>query len=375
MIRMVSFFGVLFCCILLNTARGQVCSDKMADSAVKALYKNLFTLQHQFTIFGHQDALAYGVGWKGISKQSDVKSVAGDYPGIYGWDIGHLELQSLNNIDNVSFRKMKQYIREGYQRGGVITISWHLHNPLTGGSSWDTTHGTIASILPGGNKHELFKTWLDRVAAFMNGLKDNNGQFIPVLFRPFHELTGNWFWWCKNVSTAVEFRSLWRFSVNYLRKDKGIHHLLYVYNTANFDNDADFLERYPGDDVVDLVSFDMYQHGKKEDKQEFIDAMRKQIRILCNVAAEKNKIAALAETGMEAVPDNEWWTGVLWPVIEDVPLSYVLVWRKYGYMQPKKKMHYYAPLLGQLSADNFKKFTTNPRILLEKGVKMKKVYQ
>ncbi|MBK8140483.1 MAG: hypothetical protein IPK57_05390 [Chitinophagaceae bacterium] len=86
----------------------------------------------------------------------------------------------------------------------------------------------------------------------------------------------------------------------------------------------------------------MYQHGKKEDKQEFIDAMRKQIRILCNVAAEKNKIAALAETGMEAVPDNEWWTGVLWPVIKDFPLSYVLVWRNLAICN--KKMHYYAPL-------------------------------
>ena len=180
MISRVCFF-LLLCCMLLNTARGQVCSDKMADSAVKVLYKNLFTLQHQFTIFGHQDALAYGVGWKGISKQSDVKSVAGDYPGIYGWDIGHLELQSLHNIDNVSFSKMKQYIREGYQRGGVITISWHLHNPLTGGSSWDTAHGTIASVLPGGHKHELFKTWLDRVAVFMNGLKDNNGKLSTFI--------------------------------------------------------------------------------------------------------------------------------------------------------------------------------------------------
>jgi beta-mannanase len=84
-------------------------------------------------------------------------------------------------------------------------------------------------------------------------MKDKYGNPIPVLFRPFHELTGNWFWWCKNVCTPDEFKALWRFTVSYLREQKR-----YVYNTAGFANESDFMASYPGDDMVDVVSFDQY---------------------------------------------------------------------------------------------------------------------
>lgn len=369
--------GLYLLLLFTNQAAAQSCSDTAADSRTNIFFKRLLQLQEHHTVFGHQDALAYGVGWKGISGNSDVKAVAGDYPGLYGWDIGHLEMQKEANLDNVSFRDMKKYIREGFERGGIITISWHLRNPLTGGSAWDTAKGTVASVLPGGNRHEIFKKWLDQVAGFMHDLKDKYGKPIPVLFRPFHELTGNWFWWCKNVCTPDEFKALWRFTVSYLREQKKVHHLLYVYNTAGFSSASDFMASYPGDDMVDVVSFDQYQHktGTNADRQGFIDEMERKLTILCQVASRRKKIAALAETGLEAVPDRQWWTAALWPVIKDFSLAYVLVWRNHGYMPSIRRMHYYAPYPGQQSAQDFRKMTKYPRMLLEKGVRKLNVYQ
>lgn len=369
--------GLFILLLFGDQAAAQSCSDTAADDRTNRVFKQLLKLQERYTVFGHQDALAYGVGWKGISGNSDVKAVAGDYPGLYGWDIGHLEMQKEANLDNVSFRDMKKYIREGFERGGIITISWHLRNPLTGGSAWDTAKGTVASVLPGGNRHEIFKTWLDQVAGFMHDLKDKYGKPIPVLFRPFHELTGNWFWWCKNVCTPDEFKALWRFTVSYLREQKKVHHLLYVYNTAGFTSESDFMASYPGDDMVDVVSFDQYQHktGTGADRQGFIDDMKRKLTILCQVASRRNKIAALAETGLETVPDRQWWTAVLWPVIKDFSLAYVLVWRNHGYMPSIRRMHYYAPYPGQQSAQDFKKMTKYPRMLLEKGIRKINVYQ
>lgn len=369
--------GLFILLLFADQVAAQSCSDTAADDRTKMFFKQLLKLQERYTVFGHQDALAYGVGWKGISGNSDVKAVTGDYPGLYGWDIGHLEMQKEANLDNVSFRDMKKYIREGFERGGIITISWHLRNPLTGGSAWDTAKGTVASVLPGGNRHEIFKTWLDQVAGFMHDLKDKYGKPIPVLFRPFHELTGNWFWWCKNVCTPDEFKALWRFTVSYLREQKKVHHLLYVYNTAGFTSESDFMASYPGDDMVDVVSFDQYQHktGTGADRQGFIDDMKRKLTILCQVASRRNKIAALAETGLETVPDRQWWTAVLWPVIKDFSLAYVLVWRNHGYMPSIRRMHYYAPYPGQQSAQDFKKMTKYPRMLLEKGIRKINVYQ
>jgi len=374
------FFLIIL--LSLSIAKAQELIDPKATKETKALYKNLYQLSEKYTLFGHQDDLAYGVKWdhrthrmsnkKEAHPMSDIKDVVNDYPAVYGWDLGYIEKNSPTNIDGVSFDKMRAYIQQGYNRGGVITLSWHFDNPLTGGSTWDTTQRTVATILPGGAKHELFKIWLDRAATFMKTLTGSKGEAIPLLFRPFHELNGDWFWWGKNKATAEEFVSIWKFTVNYLRNEKGLHNLIIVYNTNNFVDEAEFLEKYPGDDFADVLSFDKYQFNA--DGQEFIRSTRKELQTLVRIAKAKNKLSAFAETGYEALPDAHWWTKTLWPTIKDIPISYVLVWRNAGYMPSMKKMHYYAPYKGQISASDFKKFYQIPTVLFEKTTRKKNLY-
>ena len=175
-------------------------ANKNATKGTANLYRNLKQLATKGFMFGHQDDLAYGVEWRYQQGRSDIKDATGDYPAVYGWDLGGIEMGSKNNLDGVPFEQMKQFIKDGYERGGIVTISWHLRSPIGAEKgAWDTTHGTVKAILPGGDKHELYKTWLDKVADFIGSLKGDKGEAIPVLFRPYHELTGNWFWWCRNA--------------------------------------------------------------------------------------------------------------------------------------------------------------------------------
>lgn len=365
-------------CMLQGCGLGFVMAQKLSHTTptpqTAALYRNLFKLSQKYILFGHQDDLAYGVNWKYEAGKSDVKAVAGDYPAVYGWDIGRIEHAATHNIDGVPFDKMRTYIKEGYKRGGVITISWHFDNPLTGGSAWDTTRNTVKAILPGGNKHQLYLQWLDRAATFLLSLKGDKGEYIPILFRPFHELTGHWFWWGSTTTTPEELKQIWCFTADYLRKTKKLNHLIMVYNTNDFKNEADFLQRYPGDEYVDVLSFDTYQFDINK-KQDFIQKIRSQSATLTKLAAEKKKLAAFAETGFENIPDPQWWTGTLWPAIKDYPLSYVLVWRNAGYMPSSKKMHYYAPYKDENSSADFKKFSQNPKVLFEKKLQARKIYQ
>ncbi|GAB2823734.1 glycoside hydrolase family 26 protein [Ferruginibacter profundus] len=351
--------------------------DKDASKATKALYTNLKDLAAKGYLFGHQDDLAYGVNWRYEKDRSDVKEVCGDYPAIYGWDLGGLErANNDNNIDGVPFKKMKQFIKEGYQRGGVITLSWHLDNPLTGGGAWDTTHGTVASVLPGGANHELYKSWLDKVAGFILSLKGDNKELIPVLFRPFHELTGTWFWWGTNNCVADQFKILWRFTNYYLKEVKKCHNLLYVYNTGgDFKTKEEYLDRYPGNDVVDIISFDSYQYGDPSKEDWFIKNTGLALDILDSAAAATHKLTAIAETGFEAVPYATWWTEVLQKAIGNHNLSYVLVWRNHGYNEYMKKMHYYAPYKGQVSEKDFIKFYEAGKTLFEKDAAKENLYQ
>jgi hypothetical protein len=371
----ISILLVLLFLVAPVSVFAQIMVDASATPLTKKAYASLFEIQKRGVVFGHQDDLAYGVGWKYIDGNSDIKLITGEYPGIYGWDIAHIEKKPTTNIDKVPFDKIKRYIVEGFDRGGLITISWHAPNPLTGGDAWDTTHGTVASILPNGQKHQQYIQWLDRVTAFLQALKTKEGIQIPILFRPFHELTGNWFWWCKNSCSPDEFKQLWRFTVSYLRDKRQLHHLIYVYNTADFGSSTEFLERYPGDEWVDVLSFDRYQFEGKNGTALFNEVMTNQLTILNQVAIQKNKPVALAETGYEAIPDPTWWTTTLYPLLKKYPLAFVLVWRNHGFMPSTGKMHHYAPYPGHLSEADFKKFHSFPEIFFETKIRELKIYE
>ena len=343
-------------------------ADKNSTQETNFLYQKLYQIKTKGFLFGHQDDLAYGVNWKYEANRSDIKDVVGDYPAVYGWDIAGIEKDSKNNIDGIPFDKMRQFIQEANERGGVNTISWHLDNPMTGKNAWDNSSKSISSILPKGENHQKFTAWLDKAAVFLLSLKDKNGKNIPVLFRPYHELTGGWFWWGKGNCTTEDFKTLWKFTFEYIQK-KGVHNLIYIYNTGGFNSKEAFLANYPGDNYADILSFDSYQNNDDKEGQKFITEVQNQLKIINEIGIEKHKLIAVAEAGYEAVPDAKWWTGTLTKAIGDYKISYILLWRNHGWQEKEQKMHYYAPYSGQLSEKDFVDFYNLDKTLFEKDIK------
>lgn len=331
------------------------CSSSRTPEA-ENLLKNLKTTSSRGIMFGHQDDTVYGIGWEGESGKSDVKSVCGEYPAVISFDLGHLELGDSLNLDGVAFDKIRQEIINQYERGGMISLSWHVRNPATGGDSWDVSDSTVVkSILPSGNNHVLFAKWLNMVADFMNSLQAPTGEKIPVLFRPWHEHTGSWFWWGAALCSPEEYKALWKMTIDAL-KDKGVNHLLYAYSPGSEPQSvAEYMERYPGDSIIDLVGLDTYQ----SDKGEYLKNLEKGLAIIDSVGKQHDKAIALTETGYEGIPDSLWWTQTLLPAIEKYPLSYVLVWRN----ARERITHHYAPYPGHPSAVDFVDFYQNSKTL------------
>lgn len=347
-------------------------ADPLATAETKQLLAGLKAASEKGIMFGHQDDLAYGIGWVYPNGESDVKRVCSDYPAVYGMDLGHIELSATENLDSVPFEDMRVFAREIYARGGVITMSWHGDNPLTGGSAWDiTSDKVVASVLPGGDNNEKYRKWLDNIAAFLNSLKDENGTAIPVIFRPYHEHTGSWFWWGQKLCTRDEYIGLWRFTVDYLCKEKDIHNLLFAYSSSgDISNKAQYLERYPGDDYIDLIGFDYYQMGGGGNRA-FIDDVSRVLTILEEVATEHNKVPALTEAGYESIPDPVWWTGTFWPAMKDHKISYALVWRN----AHNKPNHFYAPHPGHASEKDFIEFHNLPGTFFQKDATALELYR
>lgn len=358
--------SVLIICSIVN-GYGQVVNpcDKNATLQTRWLYSSLQRLVWAGVVFGHHDDLAYGVGWRGDEGRSDVKSVTGSYPALYGWDLSGLELKHDNDINGIPFKKQRQYAEDVYDRGGINTFCWHLNNPVNGKTAWDTSQNTVMEIIAGGSHHKDYVAYLDDVAKYLNKLKGKDGEHVPVLFRPFHELTGNWFWWGRNTCSPDEFKSLWQFTINYLRNEKKLHNLLIVYSVADFRSKEDFMERYPGDEYVDVVGFDSYCYNSVD---QYIIALNKQLVITQLIAAEHHKLAAIAETGYEGIPQDDWWTKALLPTISKYPISYIMMWRN------GNQKHFYVPYPGQNSAIDFQQMFNNRQTMFQNRIGTLNVY-
>lgn len=348
-------------CLTVFAAQPQPADKKATPETVK-LYQKMLELQHKGLMFGHQDALAYGTSWYAEEGRADVKDVCGDYPAVVGWELGHLELGDAYSLDSVFFEDIRRGIIDANKLGAINTISWHFRNALTGGTSWDvSSKKVVASMLPGGEKHETYLQYLEKLADFMLSLKTEQDQFIPILFRPFHEHTGSWFWWGKDLCSVDDYKSLWRFTVNYLRDTKNIHHLLYSYSTDRFNTEEEYLERYPGDDLIDLVGFDLYDRGP-----DYPAILGNCAKLVSKIAAEKGKIGAVTEAGGPISKNTEWWTKTLLESLRPYDLSYVLVWRNPFNQAPRVA---FGPYKGCPSEQDFVKFHNDPKTLFLKDIR------
>jgi hypothetical protein len=351
-----------------NKEKGRV-ADQQITPETQVLHQKLVSLLDKGIMLGHQDDLAYGHNWYNEPGRSDVHDVTGKYPAVIGWEIGGIERKARYNLDSIYFDNMKRYIREGHNLGSVNTISWHGDNIVTGKDSWDCAQNyVVKSILPGGENHKKFLTWLDNIAAFFLDLKDDNGNLIPVIFRLYHEHSGNWFWWGNKQCSPEEYKQLWRMTVEYLRDTKNVHNILYAFSPSETKDINEYLERYPGDDYVDITGFDCYANGENEEQhpekilahiEQYKSALKHNLEIVTAYAEKAGKIPAITETGMERISYPGYFTDVVYKSIKDYKVSYVLFWRN-AFNRPT---HFYVPYPGGPGEDDFRKFATQPRII------------
>jgi mannan endo-1,4-beta-mannosidase len=347
--------------------------DEKATAETKALYRNLYKLSEKHILFGHQHATEYGHGWFGDEGRSDVKSVTGSHPAVIGADFSGLSGRpdSMIEKEKISLRK---HISDTYNRGGVTTVAWHFNNPVSaGGFYWKDSVSlpAVKLIIPGGAQHEKYTAILRNIGEFVKTIKGADGKAVPMIFRPWHEFDGDWFWWGKAHCTTEEFTTLWKFTVSYLRDSLQVYNLIYAFSPdCKFTSEAEYLERYPGNEWVDILGMDDYADFGRDGKYN-LDAGISKLAIVSDYAVKAHKVAAFTETGLESIPNPDWWTGTLLKALQakKLRLAYVLVWRN----DAKSATHFYAPFPGQASEADFLKFYHDPYTLFEND--LRKIYK
>ena len=340
--------------------------DRNATRETKALYQNLHKLARKHILFGHQHATEYGHGWSRDSGRSDVKSVSGSHPAVIGVDFSGLSGRPPEAVERTKETLRKQIV-DTYDRGGVITVAWHFSNPVTPqtGFYWkdSVSAPAVPNLIPGGSHHEQYKAILRTVGSLAGSVKGKDGKLAPMLFRPYHEFDGGWFWWGKPHCTREDFKSLWQFTVTYLRDSLQVHNFIYTFSPdCLFKIEADYLDRYPGDAWVDMVGMDDYADFGRNGRYNLPAGIIK-LKIVSDYAKKAGKLAAFTETGLESIPDTTWWTNSLLKTLksEKMELAYVLVWRN----DARSPTHFYAPYPGQASVPDFLRFYNDPYTLFE----------
>lgn len=352
--------------ILTAQEKPVILIDKKATAETKYLFTNMeLHAANNSIMFGHQHATEYGHGWSGDENRSDVKSVTGSHPAVIGVDF-----MDVFGVDGNEVEKRRDALRKNiaatYNRGGVTTVSWHFSNPASGGGFYwkdSVSLPAVKLIITGGSHHNKYKKILEDIAVFAKSVKGKDGKLVPMIFRPFHEFDGDWFWWGAAHCTVDEFKTLWRFTVSYLKDSLKVHNFIYAFSPDNkFNSEEEYLARYPGDDYVDMVGIDNYGDWGRDGKYN-IEAGIKKLKIVSGYAAKAGKLAAFTETGLESIPNTTWWTQTLLSSIREanVKLAYVLVWRN----DMTIPTHYYAPFPGQVSEKDFLLFYNDSYTLFE----------
>jgi mannan endo-1,4-beta-mannosidase len=207
-----------------------------------------------------------------------VKRTLKRYPALFGQDFG---FDAGGMWDGINFRQriVDEAIRR-HAEGFIITLMWHAVRPTEDEpvSFENSIQGELSDaewrelITPGTLLNERWKSQVDVIAWFLKQLRTAG---VPVLWRPYHEMNGEWFWWGKKPGSDG-YRKLYRMLFDRFVHFHGLNNLLWVYNANEVRGDVDpYHTYYPGDDVVDVLATDVYQGGFAEHDYEQLLALAK----------------------------------------------------------------------------------------------------
>lgn len=220
-----------------HTTFKPLCTPNPSPEAV-ALFKYIQDMFGKRILSG-QEVLPWG-----INELNYVQENTGKLPAILGMDFAN-ESEYFNQVQNAI---------NWWKRGGIPTIMWHWGAPSKGEgyASCKKEIDINKCFEEGTPEYKAFWAELKLKADDLEIIRDAH---VPVLWRPFHELNGGWFWWSKQGPEL--FIKLWRTVYNYLVNERKINNLVWVLCFSGKPDGA----WNPGKEYFDIAGADTYGDG------------------------------------------------------------------------------------------------------------------
>ena len=278
-------------------------SPAPSDEAVELL-NYLYSISGKHTLSGQHDQPIFGSAYYNL-----VYETVGEYPAVKGMDFGFSEPHTL---DGINFRQ--RIVDEAilyHRQGSIITLMWHavppnMEEPVTfkGGIQSQLSEKEWKDLItPGSMLNKHWQSQVDVIAFFLKQLRDAG---VPVIWRPYHEMNGGWFWWGKKTGESGYIK-LYRMLFDRLVHYHGLNNLIWVFNANEITGThiGPYEEYYPGHEYVDILATDVYRGNYQ---QSDYDSLRE----LAN-----GKLIALGEVGKMPTPailakQPEWVWFMTW---------------------------------------------------------------
>jgi len=218
------------------------------------------------------------------------------YPAVFGQDFG---FSYPGYWDGINYRQ--RIVDEAiarHEQGFIITLMWHAVPPTMNEpvEFKDAIQSELTDaqwkelITPGTNLNERWKSQVDVIAWFLKQLQYAK---VPVIWRPYHEMNGAWFWWGQKKGDDG-YKKLYQMMFDRLVNFHGLNNLIWVYNCNEEKLGVDSYETYyPGDNYIDVIATDVYSQNYDEANYKDITAL----------ADKGNKLIALGEVGKYPTAD------------------------------------------------------------------------
>ncbi|UJR27042.1 hypothetical protein I4U23_008346 [Adineta vaga] len=300
------------CCFLLSMSCSCLAQQQPADSSANTKTRQVLTylagLPQQGKVLSGQFA-GYSPDTFSTSNIDQITQQIGQTPGILGcdWACGWNYKTPPEDLINYACNSA---LKTHWSLGGLVTVNMHLPNPVSsnGGGYKDRWNVNFADLTNTATQTgQRWRLFLDRMAA---GFDDLQQSGVTVLFRPFHEMNGEWFYW--GNQDAQTFKNVWIDMFNYLTNTKNLHNLLWVYSPDH--SRGNRLAYYPGSAYVDIVALDVYT-----DDPNNMNGYDEMITL--------NKVFALGEIGPSTVNNQFEYTRWLTAIETKFPqVAYFLAW-------------------------------------------------
>lgn len=234
-----------------------------ASKEAKALLAFLYAQSGKGILSGQHNAPLNGANrLAGLHKQ------VGQYPVVFGQDFGFSERGSWDGI-NFRQRIVDEAIAK-HKEGYINTLMWHAILPTheEPNTFKDSVQAQLTDeqwqelITPGTPLNERWKYQVDVIAWHLKQLQHAK---VPVLWRPYHEMNGEWFWWGHKTG-AEGYSKLWQMLFDRLVNFHKLDNLIWVWNANELrDSATEYEAYYPGHQFVDVLATDVYS-GKYNQK-------------------------------------------------------------------------------------------------------------